>query len=186
MFDTVGTLERSFTPVEGGYLYYPSRWHGGYLVTQEEYDDLVSQWRTIAGWRGIFKLVLLAIVLIMVLGFVARWLGVSDDVVDPFMPFVGIVIVVPIIWTSSAAYRLIRKRTPIKPARSSREAEIAMGRVLGRPMAIWVGVVSLCFLTWAALWALAEPLWGVPVFLAISVLTFLNLRMIVRSFMPKK
>ena len=33
MFNLVGVFERSFTPIEDGYLYYPSRCSGGYLVT---------------------------------------------------------------------------------------------------------------------------------------------------------
>ena len=42
MFDSIGAFTRQFTPVDGGYLYFPSRKNGGKLVTAEEFETLVS------------------------------------------------------------------------------------------------------------------------------------------------
>lgn len=182
MLDRVGAFERGFTQADGGYLYYPSRWHGGYLVKQDEYDNLAAQWRAVTGWRGVVALVLLTVAIIASVSMVASFFGIDDDTVDAFMPFVVVIIIVPLLWKSSAAYRLVRKRTPVRPRRSSEQAERDMGRVLGRPMTIWIGVVSLCFLAWSALWAFAEPVLGVPALLLVGTATFFNLRMVLRSF----
>lgn len=182
MINAVTAFERSFTPVDGGYIYYPSRWHGGYLVTQEEYEGLLAQWRAVAGWKGIAALVFLTIGLLVGVMTAARYLGMADEKVAAFTPFLAIIVILPLIWRSSATYRLVRRRAPVRPRRSSKDAELQMGRVLGRPMTIWIGVVSLGFLAWAARWALAEPVFGVPVFLLAGTIVFFNLRMIIRSF----
>src|SRR5206468_8616608 len=52
MFDSMAAFTKQFTPVEGGYVYYPSRKAGGKFVSVEEYDRLVSNWRRVAGRRA--------------------------------------------------------------------------------------------------------------------------------------
>jgi len=71
MFDSMGAFTKQFTPIDGGYLYYPSKNGGGKLVTPDEYADLVDGWRNVAGSKGIWKsvgAVILAIVVWTVIG----------------------------------------------------------------------------------------------------------------------
>ena len=57
MFDTMDAFTRQFTPVDGGYLYYPSKNDGGKLVTAEEFESLVADWQRVAGRSGRWKAV---------------------------------------------------------------------------------------------------------------------------------
>ena len=185
MFNTVGVLERSFTPTEGGFLYYPSRWSHGYLVTTTEYEALINDWRRVAGWKGI--LIGVGILLLAAtLGVVAiDLLGGGESVKRALTYCLAAVLVIYVIWKSTAASRLVRGRDPAAPPRSSKEAEFEMGRTLGRPLAIWMAFASLCFLGWAMLFALSDPLWGVPLALFVAVVAFFNLRIAFRAFRSK-
>src|SRR3546814_8848159 len=53
----MGAFNNQFTPVDGGYLYYPSKNSGGKLVTADEYEQLAAGWRKVAGRRGMWKIV---------------------------------------------------------------------------------------------------------------------------------
>ena len=56
MFDAAGAFTRQFKPVDGGYVYYPSRKAGGKLVTVDEYETMVANWQRIAELAGVGKL----------------------------------------------------------------------------------------------------------------------------------
>lgn len=185
MFDTAGLLQRSFTPVEGGYLYYPYRWSHGYLVKPGEYDALVDDWRRVARWRGIWKLVGVMAVALTIGMAIIYWLGLGE-LANTVLNFgLGTAMAGYIIWKSTAANRLVRGREKFAPPRSSQAAEDAMGKALGRRMSVWLAIGSLSFLALAIDYAVATPRWGVPAVIIFATLTFFNLRIAVRAFRSK-
>src|SRR5690349_4632758 len=65
MFDPIGSFSRQFIPVDGGYLYHPSHTSGGRLVTVEEYEALMADWRRFAGPGGVLKIAGLVFIVII-------------------------------------------------------------------------------------------------------------------------
>lgn len=185
MLDTVGVLERSFTPVEEGYLYYPSRWSHGYLVAPDEYRTLIDEWRRIAGWKGLFKLVGIMYIVLMIGMIALEYLGLAD--VYETIVTVGSATALAgyILWKGTAASRLVRGREPAAPPRSSTEADTDMAKALGRPMAAWMTFVSISLLFWAILFAVFAPLWGIPAAILVSVVVFFSMRIAIRAFRSK-
>jgi len=57
MFDATGAFTKQFTPFHEGYLVYPSRKTGGKLITADEYERLVGDWKRVAGKVGKWKMV---------------------------------------------------------------------------------------------------------------------------------
>jgi hypothetical protein len=55
MFDLRAAFTKQFTPVDGGYVYYPPRGSGGKLVTLDEYESLCADWNKRVGPRGQWK-----------------------------------------------------------------------------------------------------------------------------------
>jgi hypothetical protein len=52
MIDSHRSFAGQFTPVDGGYLYYPSRKSGGKLITTDELEELDKAWRRRVGaWK---------------------------------------------------------------------------------------------------------------------------------------
>lgn len=182
MFSTAGVLERSFTPVEEGYLYYPSRWSHGYLVRPDEYKALIYDWQRVAGWKGILSLVGLLSVALLVGMAMIYWLGLDEWANTALSLGLATALVGYLIWKSTATNRLIRSREPAVPPRSSRAADDAMGRALGRPVALWLAILSLVALGWAIAFAAVTPLWGIPAAIFFAILAFFNLRIAVRAF----
>jgi hypothetical protein len=78
MFDSIGVFQRQFTPVEGGYAYYPSRKGGAKFVSPEEYAALVARWQRVAGRRGMWTStgVIMAIIIVWVT--LSEWLTLPD------------------------------------------------------------------------------------------------------------
>jgi hypothetical protein len=185
MFNTAGVLERSFTPVEEGYLYYPSRWSHGYLVKPEEYETLIDEWQRFAGWKGIWKLVGAMIVALIISMAIIYWLGLGERANTFLNLALAAAMAGYMIWKSTAANRLVRGREKFAPPRSSQAAEDAMGKALGRPMSVWLVVVSLSFLALAIDFAVATPLWGVPAVIIVATLAYFNLRIAIRAFRSK-
>lgn len=176
----VTAFMRSFIPIEDGYLYYPSRWSRGYLVTAEEYEHLTENWRKVAGFWGILKLVGIflaaSILLVLIGGDVGSTSGYD------FATYGCIAAVIAyLIWKSTAPHRLVRGRKPIAPPRTAKETEEQMGRALGWPMAIWLSFISVSFLGWSVSLAVSQPFIGVPLALLTAVATFMNCRMAVRA-----
>ncbi len=186
MFDPVGVFERSFTPVEGGYLYYPSRWSGGYLVTPAEYRHLVAEWRRVAGWRGILKGIGLLLLGMLIGTPILLLAGADAWASDALMYVLAGSLVIYVLWKGTAPHRLIRGRKAIAPSRSSKEFEVAMGKALGRPIAAYLAFLSLCFLAWALGFAYTSPAWGIPLSIVVAILAFLNIRMAARAFYTKR
>jgi len=115
IFNSVGMFERQFTPTDGGYLIYPTKRSGGKLVTAEEYEILVGEWRAVAGSRGQLKTVGILIAAIVV------WTLISTAYSLPEWPQ-WIVIVCSVVaisgrilWASFAPRRLVRDRPTVVP-----------------------------------------------------------------------
>lgn len=184
MFDTAGVLDRSFTPVEEGYLFYPSRWSHGYLVKPEEYGELIDEWRRVAGWKGLLSLIGLMVVALLIGMAIIYWLGLAEWANTVISLGLATGLAGYLIWKSTAANRLVRNRTPAAPPRAARAADHAMGKALGRPMAMWLAILSLIALGWAIAFAMVTPLWGIPAAIVFGIMAFFNLRIAVRAFRP--
>lgn len=182
MLDTVGVLERSFTPVEEGYLYYPSRWSGGYLVAPDEYRTLIDDWRRTAGWKGLFKLVGIMCIVLMIGMMAIDYLGLADVYETILSVGSATALAGYILWKGTAASRLVRGREPAAPPRSSTEADTDMAKAIGRPVAVWMAFVSISFLFWAILFAVFSPVWGIPAVIFVSVVVFFSMRIAIRAF----
>jgi hypothetical protein len=113
---------KQFIPVEGGYVYYPSKNDGGKLVTVDEYNSLVEGWAKVAGRKGTWKtvgIVVLAIVIWTVVGALITLPSWSDGIVTA----VGVVsVMVWLFWASFAPRRLVRDRPAVVPPRPPSQA----------------------------------------------------------------
>ncbi|WP_311270034.1 hypothetical protein [Sphingobium sp. WCS2017Hpa-17] len=123
VFDSIGAFNNQFTPVDGGYLYYPSKNSGGKLVTPDEYEQLAAGWHKVAGRRGMWKvagIVMLAIVF---------WTAISKPLSlpewsDSIMVAASVAgISAWLLWASFAPRRLVRDRPAITPPRPVSEAK---------------------------------------------------------------
>ena len=72
MFDPVEAFRKQFTPVEGGFLYFPTGSSGGKLVTNDEYAVLEAGWVRAAGTRG--QIEIAVVMVIAVFG----WVTIED------------------------------------------------------------------------------------------------------------
>lgn len=142
MFNTIEAFKRQFTPVEGGYLVYPSRKVGGKLVTEAEYEQLVADWERIAGRAGRWKTVGAVIALIAV------WTLLVDSLSPPEWAdtlLIGLVVVAVsawLLWASTAPSRLVKNRPPVSPPRPSAEAKREARAALNWPFVIFALVGS--------------------------------------------
>ena len=119
MFDPAQSFAAQFTPVDDGYLYYPTRKSGGKLVTADEYQDLLEAWRRRSNpW----KIALVGVVLIV------TWTIVSDAFAPPTWSeslFIGVLVTAICGWIFWAAYaprRLVKGRPEVVPPRPLSEA----------------------------------------------------------------
>ncbi len=78
MFGAVDMFAKAFTPVEGGYLYYPSARSGAKFVSNDEFEILIADWQKIAGMKGIFKAVGLIVLVILISTLAGAFLGLPD------------------------------------------------------------------------------------------------------------
>lgn len=131
-FDAVGAFTKAFTPTDGGYLYYTSPKAGGRLVTTEEFELLVNNFRKLSGFRGMWKMVL-AIILPLTL-----WTLLSTSLALPEWADQVVTAIVPIslaawlLWASFAPRRLVQGRPIVAPPRP-----IAQSRRIARDMLSW-------------------------------------------------
>jgi hypothetical protein len=142
MFDPIGAFKKQFTPVEGGYLFYPSRKSGGKLVTPEEYALLVADWERVAGRTGSWKtigLVLIAVSLWVLISGALRLPDWSDAL---FTSATAIGLCAWLAWASFAPRRFVANREAVAPPRSLSEA-----RRQARAALNWPFVVSALLLS---------------------------------------
>lgn len=183
MAKSLDVFKRSFEPIEGGYLYYPTRWSGGYFLSAAEYDALIADWERTAGFKRMLLLVGIALLGIVVSTVVSSTTDLDLDGIAPRAIAFGLAGY--LIWKSTAVNRLVRGRKPMRPPRSGLEAEVAMGNALGMPLAIGLVVVSLSFVASGILLAQVEPFLGVPVAAIFAVSAILNARMVFRTLRSK-
>ena len=117
MFNLERFLARTFTPVDGGYLYFPSAKSGGKLVSAAEYDVLTEQWRRVLGGSAMlvaFLLIVASSVVLIVAAVAFR--------LPPWTVKVSPLLFLPALFTwmwrpAFAAGRLVRGRPDIAPPR---------------------------------------------------------------------
>jgi hypothetical protein len=142
VFDVSGAYSRQFTPVEDGYIYYPSRKGGGKLVTVEEYDNLVADWQRIAGSRGRWKTVGVAVFAILLWTLAGEVLALPE-----WWDWILTVACVAglsgwLLWASLAPRRLVRDRPDIVPPRRALDV-----RREARATLTWPFVILMLFIS---------------------------------------
>lgn len=142
MFDSVGAFTRQFTPVDGGYLFYPSRKSGGKLITADEYHRLVANWEKIAGKAGIWKtvgVVFLALILWTVL---SEGLSLPEWADTFIITCLVLAISAWMLWAGFAPYRLVRRRPAVTSPRTAAEARREARATLNWPFVIFALLLS--------------------------------------------
>lgn len=102
MFDTVEAFRRQFTPVEGGHLVYPSRKEGGKLVTDAEYEQLVTDWERVAGRKGRWKTVGGVVAVIAAWTLITNWLSPPEWADARLTVVIVVAVSVSLLWASTA------------------------------------------------------------------------------------
>ena len=142
MFDTIGAFKKQFTRIEDGYLVYPSRKIGGKPVSDEEYEQLVTEWERVAGRTGRWKAVGAVVAVIAV------WTLLSDSLSAPeWADALMITIIVMamsgwLFWASTAPRRLVRDRAPVAPPRRATEARREARAALSWPFIVFALLFS--------------------------------------------
>lgn len=142
MFDSMGAFNKQFIPVDGGYLYYPSRKSGGKLVTVEEFEGLVAGWQRIAGRSGLWKPVGVVVLVILLWTLLSQALALpewADSII-----VVGSVAAVSgwMLWASFEPRRLVRDRSVVAPPRSVLQARRQARAALNWPFVISISDVG--------------------------------------------
>lgn len=148
MFDPVEAFTKAFTPLDGGYLYYPSAKAGGKLVTAEEFEVLLDDWQRVAGRRGRWKTVGLAFLPIALWVAVSQIFRLPNWVDNIFCTVLVLAISSWVLWASFAPRRLVRDRPEVAPPRSIEQA-----RRETRALLNWRFVMFALVISGAALWA---------------------------------
>lgn len=158
MFNSAKFYERIFVPTEGGFVYYPSNWSGGYFLTHEERDRLVADWARTAGFGGTLKLVGVAM-LAYTLAIVASLAFGMEDQAEPYISLVfGIAFIAYVLWKYSAAYRLVRGREPVMPPRTAEENRKAIGQLIPLPLLLFA-FSGISFSSVSLLWVGLKGSW---------------------------
>ncbi len=139
MVDTVRTFELQFEPVEGGYLYYPSAKSGGKLVTHEEYQQLLADWKKATGLKSMLSILLPGFILLAAIDIAleldetARWVSTTVFV---------LAVVGYFLWVSFAPRRLVKDRPDHTPPRTKEEGMQHARKVLGLDFVLFCLLVS--------------------------------------------
>ena len=123
MFDSTGRFTKQFTPVEGGYLFYPSKKDGGKIVTVAEYEQLTDGWRKVAGRRGMCMSVGVVVLTILIWSTISAFVSLPDWSDNIFVAALGMGIPANLLWASFAPRRLVRDRLSIPPPRPTSEVK---------------------------------------------------------------
>lgn len=142
MFDTVGAFAKQFTPVEGGYLFYPSRRGGGKLVTADEYDRLLADWTKMAGSSGRWKSVGLVFAAIILWTLVSQTVALPDWATTFFIAAIVVAMCAYLLRASSTARRLVRDRPDVAPPRPASEARREARTMLNWPFVLLALLLS--------------------------------------------
>lgn len=180
MFGTVELFRSQFTPVDGGYLVYPSPKLGGKLVSDDEHELLVKRWTRVAGWTGLSITIAAIFTMIFVwFFFLADLLSAPEWTDYPVTLLFFMVALIPMFRASAAPRRLTRGRAAVAPARSKGEARrqaraaldwrfitfillfggflvIRNGTAAERTVGTWVGVAEGILILGLTVWLLLK------------------------------
>ncbi len=154
MYNPARSYEHLFVPTDGGYIFYPSKRHGGHLITVEEHDSLVAEWGKFVGLWGTLKFAGAALIAFVTLYFASPALGLSAETESIFELAIIVALFAFAVWKFSAPHRLVRGRTPVVPPRSAKERRQAIRQFTSLPalifaVAILLGISALMF--WSGL-----------------------------------
>jgi hypothetical protein len=142
MFDTMGAFKKQFTPVEGGYLVYPSKKLGGKLVTDAEYERLVSDWQRVAGRAGRWKVVGAVVAVIAVWTLLSDLLSAPDWANSVLTALIVSGMSAWLIWASTAPRRLVKDRAPVTAPRPVADARREARGALNWPFVAFALLIS--------------------------------------------
>ena len=142
MFNTVEAFTRQFTPVEGGYLVYPSRKAGGKLVTDAEYVQLVTDWEKVAGRAGRWKTVGVVFAAIAAWTLITNWLSPPEWADALLTVVMAAAVSAWLLWASTAPHRLVKDRPASTPPRPLAEAQREARAALNWPFVVLAILIS--------------------------------------------
>ena len=142
MFDSIGSFSRMFVPFEDGYLYYPSRRSGGKFVTAAEFDTSVSEWRRIAGFGGIAKLVGIMVAAAFAFLVIADFLALPSWADEVFPIAISAALCAWLLRRAFSVMRFVRNREPVTAPRSVAESGRATRSLISWRMVIGIGLIS--------------------------------------------
>ncbi len=149
MFRSFGGFENLFTPVNDGYLYYPSLKTGGKLVTEEEYQNLVQQWARVTGPRATLRVIAIAFPAVVVSAIVMRSLELSEwGLLIPILVVAGLF--ARVLPASRALARLVKDRPAITSPRPVSEARRQSRAMMSWPTTLLSMLMCGAFLVRAA------------------------------------
>lgn len=161
MFDVTSAFTKQFTPIDGGYVYYPSQRAGGKLVTAEEYQKLVADWHRVAGINGQWKTVGLTFLVILLWVFASQSLGLPESAEWIMIACFVAALIGWTVWHSFAPRRLVKGRPDIAPPRAISEVKRAVRATVSWPLiAAVVALSAVVFFSTLAL-PTASPMWWV-------------------------
>lgn len=182
MFSSAKIYARQFKPIEGGYLYYPTRWSQGYLVTEPEFEELCADWRKFESWKSRLKLFAWILGAALLMEIVALTLNLPATFTTLATFLFAVAYVVYFQWRFWAPHRLIRLREPHAPRRSSREADLEAAARLTWPLTVLVVALSLWLVIVMAAVTFANPWIGAPLLAIFGFSAFLNFRIAFRKW----
>lgn len=142
MFDSVGAFTKLFTPVDEGYLFYPSRKIGGKIITAEEYDRLLANWGQVAGRTGVWKTGGVIVLILALWTLLSYSLSLPEWAGTLVLPSLVLAISARMLWASFAPYRLVRDRPDVTAPRPFSEVRREAMATLNWPVVIFALLLS--------------------------------------------
>ena len=142
-WDSAKLFARQFGPVEGGYLFYPRAKGPAKLVSPEEYDALLTDYRRWMGrgWRpGLLFVALFGAVVMNEI--VSLWLGFSEEASLGVFSLLGLLFAAKVVWLQLAPRRLVRGRPDAAPPRTKAQRARATRAMVPWLMLVWPGLIA--------------------------------------------
>lgn len=142
MFNAIGAFTKQFTPIDGGYLYFPSKKSGGKLVTADEFQKLVEDWERTAGRKGQWKMMGIVVVGIILFTIVDELFALPDwtNALCTFTVVVGVS--GRLLWASFAPRRLVSERAAITQPRPISQVKQEVRALLNWPFIIIATLIA--------------------------------------------
>lgn len=158
VFDATNAFAKRFTPMDGGYLFFPSRKGGGKFVSSDEFTSLSARWKRVSDRRTVIILVAVVILCSILIDVFAlpKWTNFALSVA------VAVTLLAWVLWESAASRRLVRGRPDIAPPRSASQARREARALLSWPFVtlglLFFGVIFIATVSLAE-WTLASIPW---------------------------